>query len=89
MRPVTVTEQDEMQAVITAGLTPSERVITTGFNRLSDGAKVAVTAAEEPGAAPVAGEQPRRARGNNSGQISGPESTRRRQRAEPQPRPLP
>ena len=37
MRTVTVAQQDETQAVIANGLEPRERVVTTGFARLTDG----------------------------------------------------
>jgi multidrug efflux system membrane fusion protein len=41
-KPVVVTQQNETQAVIASGLSPSDRVVTTGFANLSDGAKVVV-----------------------------------------------
>jgi multidrug efflux system membrane fusion protein len=41
-RPVTVTMQNENDAVIASGLSPEDRVVTTGFANLSDGAKVSV-----------------------------------------------
>jgi len=41
-KPVTVTQQNETQAVIASGLAASDRVVTTGFANLSDGAKVMV-----------------------------------------------
>lgn len=41
-RPVTVTQQNETEAVIASGLTMGDRVVTTGFANLSDGAKVIV-----------------------------------------------
>ena len=47
VRPVTVSQQDETQAVIATGLQPDERVVTTGFARLTAGAEVAVTNAEQ------------------------------------------
>ena len=40
MQPVTVGQQDDAQAVITAGLDAGETVITSGFQKLTDGAKV-------------------------------------------------
>jgi len=43
MRPVQVRMQDENQTVIASGVTPGERVVTTGFARLTDGAKVSVS----------------------------------------------
>ncbi|GGC61341.1 efflux RND transporter periplasmic adaptor subunit [Chelatococcus reniformis] len=50
---VVVGRQDETRAVITSGLAPPARVVTTGFSRLTDGAHVAVTVADAtaPGAA--------------------------------------
>lgn len=41
-KPVVVTQQNETDAVIASGLTPSDRVVTTGFANLSDGAKVLI-----------------------------------------------
>ncbi|MDB5629383.1 MAG: secretion protein HlyD [Tardiphaga sp.] len=41
-RPVTVTQQNETDAVITSGLTAADRVVTTGFANLADGAKVSI-----------------------------------------------
>jgi multidrug efflux system membrane fusion protein len=42
VHPVTVAQQDDTQAVISAGLAEGERVVTTGFNQLTDGAKIAI-----------------------------------------------
>jgi hypothetical protein len=41
-KPVVVTQQNENDAVIASGLSPSDRVVTTGFANLSDGAKVII-----------------------------------------------
>src|SRR5262249_13711993 len=41
-KPVTVTQQNEHDAVIASGLAPHDRVVTTGFANLSDGSKVVV-----------------------------------------------
>jgi membrane fusion protein, multidrug efflux system len=41
-KPVVVTQQNETQAVIASGLSSSDRVVTTGFANLSDGAKVII-----------------------------------------------
>jgi membrane fusion protein, multidrug efflux system len=78
LRPVTVRQQDDRQAVIASGLLGSESVVTTGFGRLADGSKVEVASAQEAtqGAAPQgaatqgAGDsprQPRRAGGGTKG----------------------
>jgi multidrug efflux system membrane fusion protein len=52
MRPVTISQQDETQTVITSGIKTGERVATTSFNQLSDGGKVTVGTGE-PGVAPT------------------------------------
>ncbi len=41
-KPVAVTQQNETDAVIASGLSPSDSVVTTGFANLADGAKVVV-----------------------------------------------
>lgn len=57
VRPITVQKQDETQTVISKGLEAPERVVTTGFVRLTDGTKVAVGSGEAPAAQP-AGQRP-------------------------------
>ena len=47
VRPVTITQQDETQAVIASGVQAAERVITTGFSRLTGGARISVASASE------------------------------------------
>jgi multidrug efflux system membrane fusion protein len=46
-RPITVTQQNEKDAVIAKGLTASDRVVTTGFANLSDGAKVSIGSGDQ------------------------------------------
>lgn len=46
MRPITVERQDETQTVVKSGVTPPEQVVTTGFARLTDGAKVTVSSGD-------------------------------------------
>jgi multidrug efflux system membrane fusion protein len=46
VRLVTVAQQDEIQSVVARGLQSDERVVTTGFARLTAGTKVTVTDAE-------------------------------------------
>ena len=41
-KPVTVTQQNETEAVIAKGLAPTDRVVTTGFANLADGSKVSI-----------------------------------------------
>lgn len=57
VRPITVQKQDETQTVISKGLEAPERVVTTGFVRLTDGTKVAIGSGEAPAAQP-AGQRP-------------------------------
>jgi multidrug efflux system membrane fusion protein len=61
MRAITVAKQDETQTVVSAGVTPPERVVTTGFVRLTDGAKVAISGGDgtPPAAAPPGGRRQR------------------------------
>jgi multidrug efflux system membrane fusion protein len=63
MRPITVRKQDETQTVVASGVAPGERVVTTGFVRLTDGAQV--TVGGDTPAAPASGERPR---GNGNGE---------------------
>src|SRR3954465_14643045 len=46
VRPVTVTQQDDTRAVVSTGLKTEEQVVTSGFTRLSNGARVAVQASD-------------------------------------------
>jgi multidrug efflux system membrane fusion protein len=46
-KPIVVTQQNETDAVIARGLSASDRVVTTGFANLSDGAKVVVGKEEQ------------------------------------------
>ena len=56
MRPIAVQKQDETQTVVASGLEPPERVVTTGFARLTEGSKVSTSSAD---GAPAAGQRPR------------------------------
>jgi multidrug efflux system membrane fusion protein len=64
MRTVTVSKQDENQSVISDGLTPPERVVTTGFVRLTDGAKVVIGNAD--GTVPTAKPRTNRSQGGGN-----------------------
>lgn len=68
MRPIVVQRQDETRTVVKSGLTPPEQVVTTGFARLTDGAKVAVSSGDgtpAPGAAAPRGQRQNGASGAN------------------------
>jgi multidrug efflux system membrane fusion protein len=76
VRQVSVTQQDESQAVLETGLDAGERVVTTGFARLTNGADVAVTNAEQMPAPGVEATQPQ------SERRRGGRGQRREQRSE-------
>jgi multidrug efflux system membrane fusion protein len=65
-RNITVSEQDDVQSVVTSGIEPPERVVTTGFARLTEDSAVTVASSDEtqpvPNAAP-----PRRRQGGPGG----------------------
>jgi len=42
VHPITVAQQDDTQAVIVSGVADGERVVTTGFAPLTDGAKITI-----------------------------------------------
>ena len=78
-KPVVVTQQNETDAVIAGGLSPSDRVVTTGFANLSDGAKVIVGKEEQTPAADLA---PRKKRSSRDVQSSDGQGERRGKRGE-------
>jgi len=61
-KPVVVTQQNETDAVIARGLSASDRVVTTGFANLSDGAKVIVGKDEQTPTADLAPRKKRSSR---------------------------
>jgi multidrug efflux system membrane fusion protein len=88
VKPIRVAIQDDVRAVIADGLSPGERVVTTGFAQLADGSRVTVsggTPATAPAGGP-AGERPRRGpmagQGGQGGQSGQPgQGGGRRERA--------
>jgi multidrug efflux system membrane fusion protein len=89
VRPVTVTQQDDTQAVISEGMKAQERVVTSGFTRLSNGTRVAVQQSEgqpqdaAPAAAPQVPEaaRPEGKRKREGGEGDGKERRRRSENA--------
>lgn len=55
IRPITLGPQTEATSVVEKGLRPGERVVTTGFARLREGAEVSIGEALDPKTAPAAG----------------------------------
>src|SRR5256714_10231606 len=64
-KPVVVTQQNETEAAIASGLSPGDRVVTTGFANLSDGAKVIIGKDEQTPSADLA---PRKKRSSRDAQ---------------------
>ena len=89
VRPIAVTQQDDVQAVVASGLAPGERVVTTGFARLAEGTKITLATRDEgQPAAPPRGEGERRREGAPSadrGGSGGRDGSRRRQRSDAVP----
>jgi multidrug efflux system membrane fusion protein len=48
VRTVKVARQDEKQAVLAEGVTPGEKLVTSGFGRLKDGASVSISDGKTP-----------------------------------------
>jgi multidrug efflux system membrane fusion protein len=73
-RNVTVSQQDDLRAVIAEGLTGGERVVTSGFARIAEGSDVEVTSTEEigkPPEVPKVEPQSRRKRGKKNAAKNG------------------
>lgn len=49
-KPIVVVQQNENDAVISSGIAPTDRVVTTGFANLSDGARVFIGKDDAPSA---------------------------------------
>lgn len=88
IRPVTVTQQDDLIAVVTKGLAVGERIVTSGFARLKDGSEVNVMRTQSaPGTAEPASAAPEGAKTAPSAEAAPVDGTakprsERRQRAE-------
>jgi len=72
MRPVTVAKQDETQTVISKGIEPPERVVTTGFVRLVDGSKITISSGDGAPAAGASGARRQRGDGQKGANTSRP-----------------
>ncbi|OAF05732.1 efflux transporter periplasmic adaptor subunit [Bradyrhizobium centrolobii] len=70
-KPVTVTQQNEHDAVIASGLSPNDRVVTTGFANLSDGSKVIIGRDDQTPSADLAPRKRSRGPQGNDGQKGG------------------
>jgi multidrug efflux system membrane fusion protein len=77
-KPITVIQQNETDAVIASGLSPSDRVVTTGFANLADGSKVIVGKDEQTPSADLA---PRKRKSSRDAQ-GGKDGERRAKKGE-------
>jgi multidrug efflux system membrane fusion protein len=68
-RAVTVTQQNDTEAVVASGLAPGDRVVTTGFANLAEGSKVSVSTSADRPAPDLA---PQRRTGSGPAPDSGP-----------------
>ncbi|MEJ0074269.1 MAG: efflux RND transporter periplasmic adaptor subunit [Alphaproteobacteria bacterium] len=91
VRPITVAQQDDTQAVISNGVKADEQVVTTGFTRLSNGTRVAVQQGESApqSSAENTGETQPAAKGEGrrkrEGSSEGGDGKERRRRSETAP----
>jgi multidrug efflux system membrane fusion protein len=89
VRPITVAQQDDTQAVISSGVKAQEQVVTTGFTRLSNGTRVAVQKGEgEQPSAENTGQTPPAANGERRRTLEGgaeSDGKERRRRSETAP----
>src|SRR5262245_6120640 len=79
VRRVTLTQQNDVQAVVATGLEAAgERVVTTGFARLTEGTQVTVSSAEDAGqvTTPVTRPRPDGTRGTRGGERGGEKARR-------------
>ncbi len=83
VRPVQLGLQTETVAVIARGLEPGEQVVTTGFARISEGAKLVVR--DAPASAPATFAPPARAKGGKGEGGGGGEKGKRRRQQEGNP----
>ena len=84
VRPITVSQQDDAQAVVTAGLQAGDRVVTSGFARLSDGSHITVSSGDATQPTPPTGERGRNRRrgdGNLQSEERPPDRQRRSERS--------
>ena len=73
-RPVTLGLQNDTQSVVLTGVTAGDRVVTTGFARLQDGARVIIaerTGGESPKSAPPSPAGPAPAAGADTPPVTG------------------
>jgi multidrug efflux system membrane fusion protein len=81
-KPITVIQQNETDAVIGTGLSPSDRVVTTGFANLADGSKVIVGKDEQTPSADLAPRKRRSSRDAQGSKEGGKEGERRGKKGE-------
>ena len=78
VRRVTMAQQDDVRAVVASGLQVGERVVTTGFARLTEGTQVTVSSAEDAGQVTPDRPRPDGTRGKRGGEAQAQPRRRRR-----------
>jgi multidrug efflux system membrane fusion protein len=81
-KPITVIQQNETDAVIGTGLSPSDRVVTTGFANLADGSKVIIGKDEQTPSADLAPRKRRSSRDAQGSKEGGKDGERRGKKGE-------
>ena len=90
VRPVTVTQQDDVQSVIAGGLAAGEQVVTTGFSQLAEGKRVRISdGSPPPMVGPPRGRVPGARRGGAGAEASRRGDQRSGARASPAPAAVP
>jgi multidrug efflux system membrane fusion protein len=84
-KPVTVTQQNENDAVIASGIAPTDKVVTTGFANLSDGAKVTISQNEQAPVVDLAPHKRQGKRGDRRGSGNGDRHGKRGEGGQTQP----
>ena len=82
VRPVTVAQQDDSEAVIVSGIDEGERVVTTGFAQLNDGTRISIGTPENL-ERPAGSERRRGPDARRTDGASRPKRRRNRTSAEP------
>ena len=83
-KPITVTQQTDTEAVIATGISPADRVVTTGFANLAEGSRVIVGQDTQAPTLDLAPQQRRRqGGGQGGGQGRGPLNAGQKGSSEP------
>lgn len=82
-KPITVTQQTDTEAVIASGLSPQDRVVTTGFANLAEGSRVLISQDTEAPTPDLAPQRRRQGSGAGGGQGRSPLNAGQKGSSEP------